>query len=172
MPADRASRNGSRAMARRHAGRGELEEPVDLTSMIDVVFLLLIFFMLTSTMRTQQQVDIPPSVTGTGVDPSTSTIFVVRPPSAGQEGASYAYLDDQGKEIPIVSDEKDPEKRALDIDKKIEAAIELGVSQDKLKVIINAGQTVRDRDVHRIAKVAAAIKDVDIRIYLGVKEKS
>ena len=47
--------------------RGE-EAELDITPMIDVTFLLLIFFMVTSTMQGKPDLDVPPVKHGVGVD--------------------------------------------------------------------------------------------------------
>ena len=44
------------------------EADLDITPMIDVVFLLLIFFMVTSTMQGTPDRDIPPASSGTNAN--------------------------------------------------------------------------------------------------------
>ena len=56
----------------------------DITPMIDVVFLLLIFFMVSSTMQPSSEADAPPARHGMGLD-TGSTIKVVLLPERGGE---------------------------------------------------------------------------------------
>lgn len=66
--------------------KGE-EADLDITPMIDVTFLLLIFFMVTSTMQGTPDKDIPPSTSGTNANASAFLdLSVAAPASAGAEG--------------------------------------------------------------------------------------
>lgn len=63
------------------------EADLDITPMIDVVFLLLIFFMVTSTMQGTPDRDIPPTVTGDNANAEGfMNIMVLAPKSASSEG--------------------------------------------------------------------------------------
>ncbi|MEZ6068519.1 MAG: biopolymer transporter ExbD [Planctomycetaceae bacterium] len=53
-------------MARRKSKRAAEEDDLDITPMIDVTFLLLIFFMVTSTMEPEGGLKIRPRRTGWG----------------------------------------------------------------------------------------------------------
>lgn len=53
---------------------------LDITPMIDVTFLLLIFFMVSSTMSSQQRVDVPPARNGVNVDQGSAIMIVIRSP--------------------------------------------------------------------------------------------
>ena len=48
--------------------RGGFDGDLDITPMIDVTFLLLIFFMVTSTMQATPDIDLPVARQGTGID--------------------------------------------------------------------------------------------------------
>ena len=63
------------------------EEDIDITPMIDVTFLLLIFFMVASTMQGQKEEDLPTAVHGVGVDASegVAMLEIRAPDSAGAE---------------------------------------------------------------------------------------
>ncbi len=63
------------------------EAELDITPMIDVVFLLLIFFMVTSTMQGTPDRDIPPASSGTNATVAGHIELVVKAPaSSGSEG--------------------------------------------------------------------------------------
>ena len=53
---------------------------LDITPMIDVTFLLLIFFMVSSTMSSQQDLDVPPARNGMNVDRGSSILIIIRSP--------------------------------------------------------------------------------------------
>ena len=56
------------------------EGELDITPIIDVTFLLLIFFMVTSTMQGTPDRDIPPSLSGLGKNPKAMLELVVVAP--------------------------------------------------------------------------------------------
>ena len=53
------------------------EADLDITPMIDVTFLLLIFFMVTSTMQQESAVNVPPANFGVGKDANTSSVITI-----------------------------------------------------------------------------------------------
>ena len=57
--------------------RATTEAELDITPMIDVTFLLLIFFMVTSTMDPEEALDVPPALHGLGVAADAAIIIVV-----------------------------------------------------------------------------------------------
>ena len=96
----RAPQGPTARPTRSRAGRGELEDPVDLTSMIDVVFLLLIFFMVTSTMASQADMVVPEVRNAIGVDTATATFITLLEPPAAQSEATIIIGDGLG---PVVT---------------------------------------------------------------------
>jgi biopolymer transport protein ExbD len=64
--------------------RSESDE-LDITPMIDVTFLLLIFFMVSSTMKPQTAASIPVAQHGTSVEKANATIVYVSPSPDGGE---------------------------------------------------------------------------------------
>jgi biopolymer transport protein ExbD len=63
------------------------EADLDITPMIDVTFLLLIFFMVTSTMQGTPDKDIPPSASGTNANAAGFLdLTVAAPTSSGSDG--------------------------------------------------------------------------------------
>ena len=56
------------------------EADLDITPMIDVVFLLLIFFMVTSTMQGTPDRDIPPASSGTNANAAGFVNLVIFAP--------------------------------------------------------------------------------------------
>ncbi len=106
--------------------RGDSEADLDITPMIDVVFLLLIFFMVTSTMQSKRELDVPPAKHGAKVDSSTATILTINRPE-----------DPDGPPTVILSDGKEGTLE------DVKADVEAGIAKGKKRVILKA-----DRDVH------------------------
>ncbi|MCA9082959.1 MAG: protein kinase [Planctomycetaceae bacterium] len=76
-----------------HVGRPEPElEEMDLTPMVDVTFLLLIFFMITASFNLQKQVQVPPAQSD-----ETSTVTQVPP----EDNASVEAVIDADNRITI-----------------------------------------------------------------------
>ena len=70
--------------------RATVEADLDITPMIDVTFLLLIFFMVTSTMQTPD-LDVPAAKHGVGVDSSGAIILQIKSGSP----SPTIFLDDK-----------------------------------------------------------------------------
>lgn len=67
---------------------------LEISPMIDVVFQLLIFFMVCSVIQKQQIVEIPTALTGTGVDPQAALIVELQPDPQTPQRATL-FLDNQ-----------------------------------------------------------------------------
>ena len=130
------------------------EVDLDITPMIDVTFLLLIFFMVTSTMQGEPDYDNPPARYGVGVLGDEATAVIIKRPVAPGE-------------TPVVLLENNVECFPGDHD-TIRQAIEEGIQAGKFDVIINADRGVPSGFVQEVLRV---IKDVEgARYYIGVKD--
>ena len=135
------------------------DDDLDITPMIDVTFLLLIFFMVTSNMEESSRLQIPPASHGMGVPTDQSSVITIYK----TEGDPEVFLGDEN-----VRD------KALATDMGMVTAYVQKVVQDgKLNVIIKA-----DRDVPTVIvdEVARAANDVDVpggelKFFLGVVDK-
>jgi len=132
---------------RRKEAAGEL----DITPMIDVTFLLLIFFMVTSTMSSQQQVDAPPARNGVNVEQGSAIIIVIRSPrvSGGE---------------PII--QLEGEERSLS---DIAGFIRKQNADGKTNVVIRAGREVPHGFVRRVIQEANLIDELEFSF--GVEDK-
>ncbi len=130
------------------------EADLDITPMIDVTFLLLIFFMVTSTMQQQAQTNVPPAKHGVGKDGATSTFITV--------------LADKGGGPPriMLGDGADgDEARSAD---QIKAWVQEGIAEGKNTVIVKA-----DRDVYygKVQEVLKALRDMeDLQFAVGIQD--
>ncbi|MEM9659396.1 MAG: biopolymer transporter ExbD [Planctomycetota bacterium] len=134
---------------------------LDITPMIDVTFLLLIFFMVTSTMDQQAKVELASARHGDAVGERESVIITV---GAGGVDSAPVYLSDQTDGEPL------PEDLELQ-DEAIRAAVESGRSEEvpKTRVLILADRNVAHRDVARVIKAASRVEGMSI--HLGVHEE-
>ncbi|MDB5386601.1 MAG: hypothetical protein JWM11_2247 [Planctomycetaceae bacterium] len=130
-----------------------LDGELDLTSLIDVVFLLLIFFMVSSTMKGTPDVDTPQAHFGTGVVEKTASIVTVLRDGPG------------GPPMIILGDGRGPEGNLDDVHDYISQAAREG----KTHVIIKAERDIPHGFVQQIEKVVSKVEN--IRLNIGVQEK-
>lgn len=135
--------------------RRRLDGEIDLTSLIDVVFQLLIFFMVASTMRGTPDVDLPEAHFGTGVPSKMATIITIRRPAPG-EPPVVLLGDGQGPEAPVDS-VRDFVEQNLQLDAR------------RSQIIIKAERDIPTGFVQRVAKQFADIPGLEFHI--GVQEK-
>jgi biopolymer transport protein ExbD len=115
---------------------------MDITPMIDIVFLLLIFFLVCSTTAVQSAVELPRARHGTGVSDRSSVILTVQ--DQGKTAPARVYLSDgidQNSRLP-----DDPELQAA----AITEAVEQGAAQGKTTVLVKAEKGVRQGEMWRV----------------------
>ncbi|MEN0109747.1 MAG: biopolymer transporter ExbD [Planctomycetota bacterium] len=125
------------------------DDDVDITPMIDITFLLLIFFLVTSTPDQDTEVTLPEALYGDAVSQLEATIFTVDRTS-GEVAPVYA-ADGKvpGTELPEASE---PREAA------IHEAVRAGLDADKGNVVIKADRGVAFRHV---SAVIASVSKVD-----------
>jgi len=134
--------------------RASGESVVDLTAMIDVTILLLIFFMVTATLAARDRVDLPLARHGRGLDPEVTTSIVV-----------FERTDEAGPPAVLVEPDADP-GATLD---EVRLAVEEGLADNRTRVVVKAHRHARWGDVSKVARAAAEVEGVGL--YVGVREK-
>lgn len=135
---------------------------MDITPMIDVTFLLLIFFLVAARLSDEAFVELPTAKNGTAVSQETSVIVTLTP---GTEDLANVYLGDGADEATrIVGGSLEDQQREL------ETYIQDGLTvRSKSQLLIKAETGVRHRDVARVARAAGgATASV---MYLAVLEE-
>jgi len=133
---------------------------MDITPMIDVTFLLLIFFLVTSTVPDPSKVvHLPPARHGAAVNPRTSVIITVA--ERGGPGPALVYLGDGKAGAPLPDDPASQE--AL-----VTRAVREGFAEGRSTVLIKAERGVKHREVSRVATAAAEVEG--IQLHLAVLE--
>lgn len=133
---------------------------MDITPMIDVTFLLLIFFLVCSTTDQQSSVDLPKARYGVGVDRKNSIVITVT-----DEGIDTApvYLADGKIDAARLTD--GPEEQANLIERAVLRGRE---DENKENVLIKADRNVAHREVARVIKAVSRVEGT--KIYLAVLE--
>jgi biopolymer transport protein ExbD len=141
--------------------RRPLKDSVDLdiTPMIDIVFLLLIFFLVASIPDPSSAVQLPPARYGEGVSERNAVIITVA--QRDGSGKGLVYLAD-GKVGNPLTGTKEEQAQA------IAKTVQEGVDQNKTAVLVKAERGVLHREV---SSVTAAVGRVEgISLHLAVLE--
>lgn len=147
------SESSVRSLLRKSRQREDVE--LDITPMIDMVFLLLIFFLVSSTPDQQTAIDLPEAHHGVAVTQSDSVIFTL---GEGGLGTAPAFAADgriAGTELPDDAAQRSQRVREL---------IEAGFRDDKTKVVIKADKNVAHREVAQLVKAASQVEGVKIHL--------
>jgi len=134
---------------------------MDITPMIDITFLLLIFFLVASTMDRKSSVPLPRARYGDGVMARTSVIITVA--ERGGTGPALVYLADSTTGAPLPDDRDLQESRIIE-------AVEKGFREGKSQVLVKAGRGVLHRDVARVATAVGAADVEGVQLHLAVFE--
>ncbi len=131
-------------------------DELDITPMIDVTFLLLIFFMVSSTMQPQIATNIPPATYGLGVENANSTVVYVSP--AGADGGEASVRMDAG----------DGQLRETTLD-EVRQKVQDGVAANRPHVVIKADADTTHAAVSEIAQIVTSVENA--QLHFGVREK-
>lgn len=133
------------------------EARFDITAMIDLVFMMNIFFLVTTVGAVLAEVDLPVARHCAPADRDTCVIVMML---AGAEGTAIVSVEDDDTPLP------DPEAQ----EREVRAAIEAGVRAKKNTVLIKAEKAVKLRDVARIGAIAGQVPGTDLKISVIEKE--
>jgi biopolymer transport protein ExbD len=144
-------------IARRPSG----EDPrFDITAMVDLVFMMNIFFLVTWVGAALAEVDLPAARHCMAADTDASVIVTVL--EGGGHQTSPVYLGEKPAGRPLTN--------PAEIDQQVRAAAEEGKSLGKDTILIKAEKRVPLRDVVRIAGSAVAVEGMKLRLAVMEKE--
>ncbi|NOX55869.1 MAG: biopolymer transporter ExbD [Planctomycetes bacterium] len=122
--------------------------------MIDVTFLLLIFFMVASTMQAQTELNVPAAKHGEGVPADACTEIIVLAPRSASETPRI-----------LLGDLKGPEGTVDDV----RGFVEEGLREGKTEVVVKADRDVPSGFVQRVLKAISEVEGVQFSI--GVQDE-
>lgn len=128
------------------------EAELDITPMIDVTFLLLIFFIVASVPDPNSAVNLPPARYGSSVSKNSS--FTVTLSDTGNNSVDV-FLAEGKKGDPLPKDE-DAQTEA------IREAVSMAVQEGKSSVIVKADKGVAYHDVSRVAAAVGLVDGVSL----------
>ena len=136
------------------------EADMDITPMIDITFLLLIFFLVASRIDADTQVSLPPARHGTAVATKNSVILTV---TNGADGRAKIYKSDGADPTQRLTS-ADPADQEAEIVDFVQAAMDDG----KENVLVKAEKDVKHREVSRVAKAIGLVEGV--KLFVAVLE--
>lgn len=131
------------------------DDDIDITPMIDVTFLMLIFFLVASTPDQQTAIELPEALHGKAVSQLESVVFTV---AEGGLGPAPVYEAD-GK-IPEFELSSDVETQA----QQIRDAVAKGFEENKTDVVIKADRGVAYRHVARVISHVSEAQGVKLHL--------
>lgn len=135
------------------------EDPhFDITAMIDLVFMMNIYFMFTFLSIAAGEIALPSANHCGPLDPETATVITIL---NGAQWDQVQVVIGGGDSAPVI----DPDDQV----KVVQDAINLGLAAGKSAVIIKAEHTVRLRELRRLCAVASEMPEVTL--HLAVLEK-
>jgi biopolymer transport protein ExbD len=136
------------------------ESRFDVTAMVDLVFMMNIFFMVTAISRAMSEVDLPPARHAIAIDAETAVIMTLCATEANQ--TAWLYLGDGRVDKPLTV--------AKSQEDAVRPYVEAGVKDGRTAIVIKAERKVRYRDVERIASAVSAVPGIQLN--LAVWEKN
>jgi biopolymer transport protein ExbD len=138
------------------------DDEMDITPMIDITFLLLIFFVVASKMDPTQTGVIPEATNGLAVSAKDSAVIFINPGA----GDSVVLTRMDGSEFS-----KDEAIQASEIIEYVTAELEKSISKNKNQVMLMGDADIKVGEVTRVQKIIGdAFEDIN-STYIAVKEK-
>jgi biopolymer transport protein TolR len=128
--------------------RKPLEADIDVTPLVDCVFLLLAFFMMTSPMKGNPDRNLPTAMHGVGINPNGATTIRI----AEAEPAPRIFLDNRESSVDDVR-----------------PFVEDGMRKGHSIVVIKADRKIPCGLVQKVAKAITSVEGV--RFCIGVLDK-
>lgn len=140
--------------------RGPRDEArFDITAMIDLVFMLNIFFLVTTVAAAVSEMDLPVVRNTVATDTDTAVVVAL---TRGEDGTTALYLGEQPDRGGII----DPDEQT----RRVREAVEEGRRADKRVVLVKAERAVKLRDVQRVGSAATEVPGVELRMAVIEKE--
>jgi biopolymer transport protein ExbD len=129
---------------------GSENSEFDITAMIDLVFMMNIFFLVTSLTKSAAEVDLPQAKHCSPADEKDCVVILVR---SGTDPASPV--------VSVTDGETEQQIAQTELEERIRTAVEGGVEQNKNKVLIKAEAKVLLGHIVRISTLATAVEGVE-----------
>ncbi len=136
------------------------EARFDITAMIDLVFMMNIFFLVTTVTAALAEMDLPTAKHVAAADRDTAIVFAI---TAGPHGGPGELTIDDGNERYSLDN--------LELhERKIREAVEAAVRANRNTVLIKAERNVRLREVSRVAAIAVPVPGTELKVVVIEQE--
>jgi biopolymer transport protein ExbD len=128
----------------------------DITAMVDLVFMMNIFFLVTWVVAGLEEIDLPAAKTVVASDPDDCVLITIIP---GLKAHADVFLG--------------PEKELVDeyrIEETVLQAVENGMSSGKKFVLLKAARNVTLHDLSAIAAVVSTVEGATLRVAVLEKD--
>ncbi len=136
-----------------------MDDEIDITPMIDIVFLLLIFFLVSSKMNAEEFVELPKARHGSVVAAKEAVVVLVKRGA----GSQSQVMDANGKLFS-----SDLEQQAVEIAEYVKQGLDAG----KKHVVVRAEGAVRQGDISRVSEAISESLEEGSLINLAVMEQN
>jgi biopolymer transport protein ExbD len=136
----------------------ETSAEFDITAMIDLVFMMNIYFLVTFITIALGELDLPTANHASALDAEVATIITM---TVGSDGLSAVVFLGDGDKGEAIHDPAEQQQR-------IAAAVEEAVREARTAVLLKAEKNVRLREIARIS--SAAVRE-GVTLHMAVIEK-
>lgn len=145
--------------------RRKEDDEMDITPMIDITFLLLIFFLVASKMDEAAALNLPPARHGIPVGARNAVVISVK--KGGGDADAKIYRGENLKAADLFKGDLVQQEEAITayVDEQIETNTELHY------VLIKAEEDVKHADVARVAKAVGKSENAQ-QLYVAVMENT
>lgn len=140
------------------------EADLDITPMIDITFLLLIFFLVASRLDSDSVRNLPDAKQGVSISATETVVLTIT--AGGPAGAAVVYLGDGPTDATRTADNLDAQEDEIMayVDREMQ-------SRPARSVLVKAEKDVHAGDVVRVMRAAANIEGAEVsKTYIGVKD--
>lgn len=153
-PKRKAAKHGDDEIAPRETQ--PIDDEIDFTPMVDIVFLLLIFFMVSTKITKSPQVDLPESFNGKNVIEKEYVIVALR--KGSEDSAEVIRVDGKAFSSDIAQQEAE-----------IAEYIESELSSERTQVLVKAAGDVRYGEVERVRQAISNVLEEGQSVHIAVK---
>lgn len=133
-----------------------VDDEIDFTPMVDIVFLLLIFFMVSTKITRSPKVDLPESFNGKNVVEKEFVIVALR--KASEDSAEVSRMDGTAFSSDIEQQEAE-----------IAEYVERELSSERSQVLVKAAGDVRYGEVERVRQAIAGVLEEGQSVHIAVR---
>ena len=131
----------------------------DITAMVDLVFMMNIYFLVTFVTVAMAEIDLPAATHAAPLDGDSAVVVTV---TGGGGQPVMVYLGDTQSGEPL----RDAEAQ----EDRIRAAVEQGLAEGKTEVLLKAEKNLRLGELFRISAAASGVEGMKLNVAVMEKE--